>query len=653
MSMGSRSADAPRPAPVAPAPAPAGFSFLARPSYRPSGRIDANRTAPLLATGILVALAMARVLLLAEADFYYFVVVPMFVGAPAFGAVFVAVRFGRCRNTLAGAALGLLILSTYYLGYWGMSYRAFLDASPVSEIYLRAVGGSSSPWGYFLMRCRTNTVSSSPGSDSAKEPGAVDEIFQYIFFGMEAALLLGLGTFVGYASSGGAAVYYERSGRWARSLRIRWSADHGEEIVSALDRLDWDAIARLPRLPLLNDAQAPGLEARLYYLEGAAEPVFFNLVATNVKNAPWIPPGAKGFLIQKTIAKMIRFDPIEARAIARAFPEMGEATARALGAEGPSVAGASAEATGATTPLPGVSAAVIPPASVAPERPVIEYAPGLKGHLQRAGLLSATVRGPEFRERAVAASLDAVRRIGSFARLDDAPISFCLKIEGPGASKEDLREAARAQLKLLVGVLVAIFLGLGTGAGAGLASESLKKRGVTTFGGIDAEIPLIVATCLGIATFLGAVAVFLFHAQIARRGLARRLLGRAGALFPRNDPRPRLAVGIEDLSTFHVRKPHPEDYGVLLIDERGRRLLIEGVTHRYQIRNADVLGLRPLQGAATPGVELRYSAGGEPLALAITTASSTTSAFTASQGGSAKSGSEALQKKLSKALGLI
>lgn len=576
------------------APPPPGFSFLARPSYRPSGRLDVGRTTILLALALGVALGMARLLLALEREHYYFLVVPWLVGAPALGAAAATVRFGNCRNPRAGAAIGLMVLGCYYFGYWEMSRQRFRDRwGAPADLAIELVGGTGGLPGYFLYRCRTNVVgATNPGSPEKKAHEFGDELQSYAFFGGEAILLLVTGYMVCGRLSGGGLVFYERRGVWGRRFRMRWPAERGGEVVAALDRLDWEALSKLPRLPVrMIDPQKPAVDLRIHYLaDEPAEPVFLHLTSAFMLSAPWIPLGAKKEPGQKfVIGRNLRFEPGEVEAIARAFPDFKEAL-----------------------------------------RPPIESGGGLAALAGRLGLRPPRPAGPDFRERAVEASRAALARAGAFSRIDEAPTSFCIPAEGDLATEAEVRSSASLDSKLLLVLLLAGLLG-------GLAIAAL---------GQTMELPALsdrrknAVSILGLVLAFGSLLAMPLIPLYCRRRLGRRLLDRPGSLARPGDRRSRMVVGVEDAADFHRRSSHPSDFGLLILDPHGRRVLLEGATHRYLVRGEDLLAMHPHGDEETGGVHLEYRIGDERLSLVVT------------QRGATPSSPEKFEARIAEALGV-
>src|SRR5437867_1251584 len=91
-------------------------------SFQPSGRFSLLLL-PLTALAVVLAIVMANVLYLCEAELYYYFITPLIVAAPVYGALWLALQYGRCRNALIGIAICVATVLLYYIGYWQISYQ--------------------------------------------------------------------------------------------------------------------------------------------------------------------------------------------------------------------------------------------------------------------------------------------------------------------------------------------------------------------------------------------------------------------------------------------------------------------------------------------------------------------------------------------------
>jgi hypothetical protein len=100
------------------------------------------------------------------------------------------------------------------------------------------------------------------------------------------------------------------------------------------------------------------------------------------------------------------------------------------------------------------------------------------------------------------------------------------------------------------------------------------------------------------------------------RRLLRRFARRSGSLLtsPNGD---RLVIRLEDAATFHLPKFTPEDWCVCALDPVRRRLLIEGVSHRYVVRAQDVVGVWPVPRGSSTSIFIQWRVGAEELLVAL------------------------------------
>src|SRR5215831_3528846 len=127
------------------------------PRYIPSGRFKLAALVPWLVVGGAVALGMAYVLYLSENFAYYYLVTPLILGLPVFGAIWLAIRGAHCRNPALGGLIGITLGAVYYLGYWEISYRRNIVARGPGMVRLvQMIGGSRGLSGYVAFRCKVS-----------------------------------------------------------------------------------------------------------------------------------------------------------------------------------------------------------------------------------------------------------------------------------------------------------------------------------------------------------------------------------------------------------------------------------------------------------------------------------------------------------------
>jgi hypothetical protein len=214
--------------------------------------------------------------------------------------------------------------------------------------------------------------------------------------------------------------------------------------------------------------------------------------------------------------------------------------------------------------------------------------------------MAAKTWDKDFRSEAIQASL---RLVDSEQREDlfQAPVSFCLPVAG----------------KPIVGwtpgwfMLIALVLGfllLGAGAVLGSLADKHKDGPASVF----LLVVAVVCSLSGIATFILPLK--------CDRHIVRRLLGNRGRqLSERADRTPLLVAEVTNADRSSMKiSISGDDYALIFPDEVNRRILMEGIGARYQIRAEDVDQVLPFQFMNYLGVEIVYRIGTETrLRLAI------------------------------------
>ena len=212
---------------------------------------------------------------------------------------------------------------------------------------------------------------------------------------------------------------------------------------------------------------------------------------------------------------------------------------------------------------------------------------------------------PDFRDRAVAASRSLVARLHP-RNFRTVPASFCLL--GSAGGVRELSRAGRRAALLQAVISFGMFASL---LGAFLAVQLANPR----------RGPLTAVTLVGGVSFLFFGLANLINSTVGDRlrkpFLIQRLGHRYDSLIHEGSGLPSMLVRIEDARTYHRTKLSPEDIGIAFLDVENRRLLVEGVSHRYVIRGEDVTCLWPLQAHSIISARIDYEIGGERLSLVL------------------------------------
>jgi hypothetical protein len=558
-------------------------AFLMENPYQPSGRVSVARFLPLLLLSMIVAVVMAVVLCLSEANWYFFIITPFVLSLPVFGMLLVTIQIGRCRNRIVGSLAGLLLLSLYYGGYWLISYGVnVVGQGPEAVEYVRLHGGAPGIVGYFHFRCKQTVIESTPGvpNEHKHKANDSDAVGAYLFYGLELLLIPGAGFLAG--RSRGGRVFYENVGRWSSSIDLRFAGSEFATVYDTVLSADWTPLAKLARLPRFGGGGAGSSFTilKLEYLPAATDqPVYVTISGTNLgKNPAAKAAGAKGLAgISKTFVRQ---------------HEVSAATAQAL----PEFAATTGTPKAGTTPQP-----------MLPEkRPSI-----FRGALEKAGIIGKA-GGPDFRENAVKVSQVVLASSPRSLNPADINRSLCLPADANPSAK--LKSAAWYDLKMVSAAAVLMFCGVILAA----VSESPKDSGDA---GRKKENPVLLATgaTLFVVGGIGFAGILVGGNVLRKRSMIRTLCRRPGALFGAEAKGETMVLRMEDAHTFHQLKSTPQDIGVCLFDADRRRLLVEGICHRYVICGSDVTKLTLLDAGTTTALQLNYRIGNDELALALTT----------------------------------
>jgi hypothetical protein len=169
--------------------------------------------------------------------------------------------------------------------------------------------------------------------------------------------------------------------------------------------------------------------------------------------------------------------------------------------------------------------------------------------------------------------------------------------------------------KLTVHIL--FFLGAFGSLMTGLAGSQLKDpQGRETPLGRDLEI-------FGLVGFFAFNVLFLVFAlggdRIWKPFLAHRLRGHTDSLLNEAEGLRSRVLRVEDARTYHRQKVVGEDLVIAVLDPENRRIMLEGLSHRYVIRGEDVTCFWPLQAHSVISIRIDYMIADEKLALVLAT----------------------------------
>jgi hypothetical protein len=565
-------------------------------SYIPSGKISWTHFPPLAAAGLVLSFCMAYALYQCEARFYYWLLTPVVLSLPLMGTLLLAIYFGRCRSPLVAGSVGVLFMTCYYAGYWLFSYHFNIVAmGRFGQNLLMQVTGQSGPIGYFILRCKMT------GNGMLVEAVPLI-VLNAAMRGLEFGVLLAMGLYGGRRFARRA--YFEDHGRWASSMAFLFQPHELPLVLAAVERQEWPLLNAITKQTVTAEQRrGGGMLFRVEYLPRSSDqPAYVTVEGPVLRHAR--PLLSVLPVLGRWVTRFVSQRFIDANSLRELSQYVG-------GFDLPMAAGA------AEVPSTSAGDAPAAPAELrywSPDQRVeqVSATRGLTSILGEAGLIGAMPdrHGGDFRDRASAASAFMIGRW---------PDSGLDGIEGVDASLCYPAEAnARVPLKRL-SRLEAILAYVMVGCWLSASASRFIGGGYRQSGDVaSADL----AHFVGVSLFILGSADLLFlcigYRWFQRLRLLRHFARRAGSLLLRDQPgTSRDVVRLEDAMTFHVSKITPEDWGICLFDKPRRRLLIEGVSHRYVIRGQDVTELRPAHAGASTSAYVRWRVGAEELSIVL------------------------------------
>lgn len=533
--------------------------------YVPSGRADWPVLLPLSVAAMAVAVGMGFLLHLADLGAYLLVATPALLGIPVFAALVAAVYLGKCRSVGWAWALGATLALTYYLSYWALSYHfRVVAAGPRFMAAVADAGGGPGVVGYFVFRCRI-----------ALNGVALDSLRWQLLVvagrGLELGVLLAMGLYGARRLAG--RVFFEEHGRWASSNAFMFTPAELPDVLAAVESGDWERLDRIEkRTPTREQRRQGGMIFRVEFLPRAADlPVYATVEGPCLRRARRLlmMAPALGRLVRRDVDQR-RVPPGAARQLARHVGMIDLGDAPPADRAGGAVPYWSGDSRAAASPHGGL----------------------IRSMFREVGLTGVTYVGEgggDFRDAASAASLAALAAARE-AGEDGVAASLCYRVTDNALPA--LRRTSRVETGIcwtLVGVALA---GVPIAAFAPAAWEwhSRYLPGLETM------------MLIWMAFTAAALALVVSSGLIHRRLLGRRFRTRPDCVLAK-ELRP-FVVRVEDPATYHVCKQTPEDWGLCVLDCSNRRLLVEGVSHRYVVHARDVTALVPLVSGASQSVRV-------------------------------------------------
>ena len=144
---------------------------------------------------------------------------------------------GRCRNRIAAGLVGLIAGAVLYLGYYHVGLVHMIGMQQAHRIDLLPT--------YIDFRVHTDVVQDAAApQNKIAAPNEMDVILNWIWFGSELCIVLGMTTLVPVARAG--KPYCEHCDRWMTEVLIRFPADWARPLAGALAT---DTLAELVQGP--------------------------------------------------------------------------------------------------------------------------------------------------------------------------------------------------------------------------------------------------------------------------------------------------------------------------------------------------------------------------------------------------------------------
>jgi hypothetical protein len=430
--------------------------------YRPSGRVNIPRFGALLIGAAVISLVSVVALFISDIFFYMPIFSPLLLLVPVCAGIWLLVHFGQCRQPLLGAAVGVALAMVYYLGFWGISYAAFTSVAGQEAVQeIDEYTGSTGIVSYFIFRCKTNVISNVGMPKSTdREPDKVDMVFNFLLYLTEFLMVGGLAALWSLKTS--RRVFYESHGRWASTAKARFNRSHAEQLVALIASHNWLQLGQMPRQVAAQKADHVTL--RLEYLKSASgetsqggdspqEQAYLTLEEVSDKKACKLAAD-QGYDVPKGYFKGMPLPDGALATIASVLPELG------IGAGQTSQPGVAivqpVESSRVDGQSPSTASTGSAPGGSGQSR--IQYATGIKGMLQRAGLKAATIEGPDFR---IAAEAESKSLVGAYSMkpATEANASLCLAISPADALS--VNDVVGIYKRIQYGFIAAVAVGLG------------------------------------------------------------------------------------------------------------------------------------------------------------------------------------------------
>ena len=218
-----------------------------RASYRTSGRVRWSRFFPGSFMTAVVAAIMAWCLFwVFQRGFYLIFVAPLLASAAVAGVWYLVLTWSHCRNPRLNRVSSLALALLLYLGYYyvGLVHVVGIQRADRIDLLPR----------YVQFRMKTDVAHDprhvNPKRACAQGPDRVQRAFNWVFFGSELIVVLGVIVSVGHSCVSRA--YCESCSQWMKSETLKLPAGVGTWLWDALREDRYDVV----RAVLTNTSRA-------------------------------------------------------------------------------------------------------------------------------------------------------------------------------------------------------------------------------------------------------------------------------------------------------------------------------------------------------------------------------------------------------------
>jgi hypothetical protein len=217
-------------------------------NYLASGKIRFIRFFILSLFAVLLSILLAYGLHQAYViGFYYFVITPLLIASPLIFVLYYTVKFGHCRNPVAGFCLGLVCALTFYFGHFHFNF--------ISQAGIEYVLNIDFLPKYINFQFENAVIESTPGAPTTKSEG--DYYFSWFFFFLELWLMYEALIKLPYLAS--KEVYCEECKQWSENKFASFFSGSGKAIIEGIDSKNMDALSGICTIEIVGNQPYTGL----------------------------------------------------------------------------------------------------------------------------------------------------------------------------------------------------------------------------------------------------------------------------------------------------------------------------------------------------------------------------------------------------------